>query len=286
MNLSLTGLIAAIVSPGLPELWSSPELTTNDCQGGRIEADSCARKVLVVQPQVLQPRSILKPLSRPKDTLPLSERLAKLVLSMEQIKAVVVETYARRDAKTPQFLPAGLRAAIHKVRKSSAAPLPTLVIRLTWRQSVVRSGGGQVTQPVACADGVVGDLHQRLELRNCDRGKEYDSSSTRDHDTVCCSLKDKVLTRGLHSLAKTVHSQLCLNIPFDLGDAEIVVRMCGRLAQKEKEGFARELLHVRTAWSKKLTDDLALTDILSDVLEPRHDDPGRCHNRIRFSSSC
>ena len=147
MNLSLTGLIAAIVSPGLPELWSSPGLTTNDCQGGRIQADSCARKVLVVQPQVLRPSSILKPLSRPKDTLPLSERLAKLVLSIEQIKAVVVETYARRDAKTPQFLPAGLRAAIHKVRKSSAAPLPTLVIRLTWRQSVVRSGGGQMTYP-------------------------------------------------------------------------------------------------------------------------------------------
>ena len=106
MNFSLTGL-ATIVSPGLSG-WLSPGLTSNDCKGGQIEADCHTDS---------RPRSILKPPSRPTDTPPLSEGLAKLVLSIEQIKAVVAATtHARRDAKTLQFFPAGLQAAIHKVR--------------------------------------------------------------------------------------------------------------------------------------------------------------------------
>ena len=122
-NLLLSGL-ADIVSPGTPEstlgakssgLAGPSTAALHEDSSATAEADKATPEpstTVTKAPlgRASSPRSILKPTTTPQ--------FAKLVLSLEQMRAVA--TYAQSDAGTPQSLPPGFQAAIHKVRECTA----------------------------------------------------------------------------------------------------------------------------------------------------------------------
>jgi len=229
-NLRLSGLLAAIVSPGTLEStlgWTSSALAEpsaaalHEDQSAAAEAADNATSE-PSEPPPTATKALLGRASRPRSILKhtTTPQFAKLVLSLEQIKAVA--TYAQSDSEMPRSLPPGLQAAIHKVRECTAPcnAGQTVVALSTWpgcsSQQRLRGLDARpnshltldMNNAPACADGVDGDLHQSLgprhgnRSRECSRDHEAEITrlsaepSSRDHDTVCRILKDQVRPAG------------------------------------------------------------------------------------------